>query len=137
MDTEETEVQEEQDVGDIETLSEDEPDIPENKETEPDKEPPVYMEDVKEMVFRRRTEISDLQEKLAKYTDKIEDEITEKRKEINMLDRVANTLPERPIGPLFDPANGSVKEEAPTEDVQKDFPEADETEAEEPPDDSE
>jgi len=103
MDTEETEAQEEQEIDEHYTIPEKEPDIPETEEhVLEEEESPVYMEDVKEMVFRRRTEISDLQEKLGKYTEKIEDEITEKRKEIKMLDRVADTLPERPAGPLFE-----------------------------------
>jgi hypothetical protein len=107
MDTEETDVQEDQGFPDIETLSGDEPDIPETEETEPEEEEsPVYMEDVKEMVFRRRTDISDLQEKLGKYQEKIEDEILTIQSEIRMLDRVANALPPRPIGPLFGPENG-------------------------------
>ena len=57
---------------------------------------PVYAEDVKEMVFRRRSEISDLSEKLAKHTEKVEEEMTKKQSEIKLLDRIAETLPERP-----------------------------------------
>jgi predicted nucleic acid-binding Zn-ribbon protein len=65
----------------------------------------VYKEDVKEMVFRRRSDIADLNEKLAKYQDKVEGEILDLQSEIKMLDRVAETLPPRPAGPLFEPEN--------------------------------
>lgn len=88
------------------------PDYLESEETEvieetgPEEESPVYREDVKEMVFRRRTDIADLNEKLAKYQEKTEDQIHELQNEIKMLDRVADTLPPRPVGPLFEPENG-------------------------------
>lgn len=55
----------------------------------------IYKEEVRELVFKRRSEISDLSEKKAKYIEKCDDEIQEKQEEIKLLDRLAETLQER------------------------------------------
>jgi hypothetical protein len=79
----------------------------------------AYKEDVEEIIFRLRGDISDLSEKLAKYTEKTEDEIELKQKDIKLLEQVAEELEERPPGPLFDqtPESPAVLEEGPSEDT--------------------
>ena len=85
---------------------------------------PVYAEEVKEMAFSRRSEISDLSKKLKKYVDTTQAAIDAKQLEIKMLLRVAKTLPERPemspdlpfgVSPA-EPAHVSVSDEV-TEEV--------------------
>jgi hypothetical protein len=54
-----------------------------------------YKDDVEEMIFRRRTEITELQDKCVKYQQKTEDEISARLAEITILEEIAPTLPEK------------------------------------------
>jgi len=61
----------------------------------------VYKEDVKEIIFRIRSEISNLSEKQQKYIEKTDEAINAKMMDIKILEKVAETLPEKQP-PLFD-----------------------------------
>jgi len=61
----------------------------------------VFKEDVKEIIFRIRSEISDLSEKQQKYIEKTDEAIEAKKADINILEKVVETLPEKQP-PLFE-----------------------------------
>jgi hypothetical protein len=91
---EDVEVQEEPAIE--EDLPEEPVEVEEELQEEESETRPVYRQDVEEMVFRRRSEVSDLSKKLRKYVDNTEAMISSKQLEIRMLERVAEELPERP-----------------------------------------
>jgi len=55
----------------------------------------VYKEDVDKIIFRTRTEILDLKEKLDKYKEKVSSEIDAKEGDLKTLEEVVKDLPER------------------------------------------
>jgi hypothetical protein len=74
----------------------------------------VFKDEVKEIIFRIRGEISDLSEKMDKYIEKTDEQINAKQKDIKILERIAENLPERQPG-IFDPDSFAQESEEPEE----------------------
>jgi hypothetical protein len=74
----------------------------------------VFKDEVKEIIFGIRGEISDLSEKMDKYIERTDEQIEAKQKFIKVLERVAKNLPERQPG-IFDPNSFAQESEEPKE----------------------
>jgi len=55
----------------------------------------VFKDEVDEIIVRTRQEIAELGDKLEKYTEKTEGVIADKHRDLSILSKVAETLPER------------------------------------------
>jgi hypothetical protein len=101
MDAEEVEVEEEaEDLDQVEAVGDeiDELEGSEEHESQDEDAPmlPAYKEDVEEVIYRLRGDISELSKKKKKYDENVDAEIVLKQRDIHLLERVTAELPERP-----------------------------------------